>query len=436
MGTTRKKRLKQRDEKQARWSARRVELLNRTLDCLGIRSLFDRLPGSVIDMFLDKLGPAIEVKVVGDPREDPALGRFQRAITASIRQTVWATIDGREVELAFEDLFRGHEWVIAGIRFFVSTLRDARHPRAKAVHEIMVEAEKIVDAQDPEWVQTAYHEVSDLLLDMMIQTFRIQDRILAVRLVSDWKPEGPPGLHIEVKIHDAESRVVSYRGSQWTAFPCRRPRGLSGMRQTRWNCRELGIEGPNVDLPVYISWHALKRLHERLPLYGHLGYLNVLMVDSLDRPVFIPQDVDEYLVETRMGGKRVGYFVAKVFPHLILIKTFLFLTMNGTPEGKALRSKLGLSREKIEQYKLDDFFTLVGSDIVTDPFWSKIMNECGCGHLIHYLNDDSKYRAPWAERYGEQLKAEFDLREAIGGYKIGQKWVRWNEPSPAAPCGA
>ena len=43
-----------------------------------------------------------------------------------------------------------------------------------------------------------------------------------------------------------------------------------------------------------------------------------------------------------MGKDKVGYFVAQVFPHMILIKTSLFLTMKGTPEAERLRDKLGL----------------------------------------------------------------------------------------------
>ena len=49
------------------------------------------------------------------------------------------------------------------------------------------------------------------------------------------------------------------------------------------------------------------------------------------------------------------------------MKTFLFLTMQGTPEARCLRRKLGLSRADIEYFKLDNCFTLACSDLGEDP---------------------------------------------------------------------
>ena len=57
----------------------------------------------------------------------------------------------------------------------------------------------------------------------------------------------------------------------------------------------------------------------------------------------------------------------ELYADFIFVRTFLFLTMQGTPEAKCLREKLGLSRSDIEYYKLDHFFTLSHSDLGLDP---------------------------------------------------------------------
>src|SRR3984893_4388743 len=97
------------------------------------------------------------------------------------------------------------------------------------------------------------------------------------------------------------------------AFRCRSSAGVKGLVQTNWNCPALGIEGPAIDLPVYIDEHAIMRLHERLPLSGRESLLHIMMVDSLESPVFFPADHGRYLVEARLGPNRVGYFVDQIF---------------------------------------------------------------------------------------------------------------------------
>ncbi len=152
------------------------------------------------------------------------------------------------------------------------------------------------------------------------------------------------------------------------------------------------------------------------------------MVDALADPVVFPADQGKYLVELRYGAGRAGYFVAKVFPGFVLILTFLFLTMEGTPEAKLLREKLGLHRKHIEEYHLDRFFTLIGSDIADDPLLSRVLAECGCGHLLSLIEPGSQGK--WLDTFGERLKQGFGLREAQGGFKVGQKWMGWSDDNP------
>ena len=175
-----------------------------------------------------------------------------------------------------------------------------------------------------------------------------------------------------------------------------------------------------------LEWNRLGRFSQQLLRFRTL--LHILMVDALDQPVVFPADQGKYLVELRYGTGRAGYFVAKVFPGFVLILTFLFLTMEGTPEAKLLREKLGLHRKHIEEYHLDRFFTLTGSDIANDPLLSRVLAECGCGHLIALFEPESQ--SMWLDTFGERLKQGFGLREAEGGFKVGRKWMGWSDDNP------
>ena len=185
--------------------------------------------------------------------------------------------------------------------------------------------------------------------------------------------------------------------------------------------------GAKEELPVFIERHAIDRLHERLPLPNHESFLHTVMVDSLEYPTLTPREPGKYLVDLCLGDHKVGYFVAQVLPDLVLIRTFLFLTMQGTPEADRLRDKLGLSRNDVERYKLDYFWTLTASNIADDPLLSRVLAECGCGHLLACPLFD--LRLDWVERHGVKMKELFGIRESAGGFVVGQKWMRWSDAS-------
>jgi hypothetical protein len=84
----------------------------------------------------------------------------------------------------------------------------------------------------------------------------------------------------------------------------------------------------------------------------------------------------------------MGYFSCLRLGETVLIRTFLFLTMQGTPEARLLRKRLRLSRSDIEYNELDDFKTFLLSDIKLDPVLVQLFEECGCGHLFDFRNPE------------------------------------------------
>jgi hypothetical protein len=160
-------------------------------------------------------------------------------------------------------------------------------------------------------------------------------------------------------------------------------------------------------------------------LIGLEGCLHGSLVESLASPVLTPQRSGSHLVEYRLRKLRFGYLVAEVHPAFVLVKTFLFLTMDGTPESALLKEKIGANRADVEHYKLDSFDTLFSSDLVRDPLLSRVLTECGCGHLLNKL--DPLFDSPWHESFGDKFKKTFKLAEAPEGFFAGQKLNKWSE---------
>jgi hypothetical protein len=136
--------------------------------------------------------------------------------------------------------------------------------------------------------------------------------------------------------------------------------------------------------------------------------LHRMMHGSLAQPRLRPAENREgFLVEAGAPGSKVGYFLVELYADFVFVRTFLFLTMQGTPEAKCLREKLGLSRSDIEYYKLDHFFTLSQSDLGEDPELRRALAECGCDHLLDFFKPTE--RLSWLNRYREPLRRELGL---------------------------
>ena len=193
------------------------------------------------------------------------------------------------------------------------------------------------------------------------------------------------------------------------AFPCERTVSVTGEpRRIMWNPAQLGIGSEDRELPVFVSEHAINRLHERMAAPTQSSALHIMMDDALAEPNLRPTEGDDgFLVEVKELDAKVGYLVVEVYAEFIFVKTFLFLTMQGTPEATCLRQKLGLSRRDIEYFKLDNLFTLAYSDLGEDPELRRALADCGCDYLLDIFNPTT--RLSWLKRYRDPLRRELGL---------------------------
>ncbi|MGQ1783818.1 hypothetical protein [Saccharicrinis sp. GN24d3] len=90
--------------------------------------------------------------------------------------------------------------------------------------------------------------------------------------------------------------------------------------------------GSKTKLPVYIQSHALDRLCERLfPI--NITLICNLIEDALFKKVQVCYFNHRILLEVSALFGKLGYFVAKIIDEKIVLKTFLLLSNNSTPEG-------------------------------------------------------------------------------------------------------
>lgn len=141
-------------------------------------------------------------------------------------------------------------------------------------------------------------------------------------------------------------------------------------------------EEDNKPLPVFILRHAISRLEERLECLMP-GYIAENIIASLEGAKLHPlPEKDKVLVEFYIDDAKAGYLVTEVGKEAILIRTFLFLTNAGTPEGENLRIHLGLHKQDIKFFNIDRLTPLMETDLLTDEKMCDKLRNAGCGALI------------------------------------------------------
>lgn len=177
---------------------------------------------------------------------------------------------------------------------------------------------------------------------------------------------------------------------------------------------QLGVktEKEEKPLPVFILRHALRRLDERLGCVT-VGFAEAQIVPSLLKGNVCYTPDGSLLVEYYIQRKKAGYFVVELDQHVILIRTFLFLTNVSTPEGQNLRKYVGLQKDDIKFLNIDRLTPLMESDILQDEEICEIFRKAGCESLLELcetLKGNEFWKLPEEKKQlAEKLKKYMQL---------------------------
>jgi len=155
---------------------------------------------------------------------------------------------------------------------------------------------------------------------------------------------------------------------------------------------KLGYEGESADvpLPIYIQQHAIDKLQKRIDITP--GIMHFGVVHSFDESILYLKTATHVLVPYFLSEQKVGYLLCKWFDNKILIHTFLFLTNDGTPEGKMLKKLCLLEKADKEYLRIDTMPHFNSYHFDKDERLSALFTAAGCGSLlkIGHLEEYSK----------------------------------------------
>ena len=148
---------------------------------------------------------------------------------------------------------------------------------------------------------------------------------------------------------------------------------------------EIGYDNNVIDLPmdVYVQGHALIRLEERLGITP--GIMHYLLYEAINHPKAIKHE-DKILIEYLLSTVKAGYLLISINDGKIIIRTFLFLTNSGTPEGRKLEKMTGLAMADKKYLQIDQLSTLNAMNIGNDEVLKDLFTKVGCASLLKLGN--------------------------------------------------
>jgi hypothetical protein len=378
----RRKKWERQEKKEARSRQRHLESLRRVLSLFGVLDLFETLPEPFQEAIQRLRQSCTPVRACPSLEALPDSERIVSEVIQAIETPKRVIFGGKDINVSFNDLVTFFPVVREDFRSFYDWLRSHRNRGTPKEVERVGEIARKVAGADKNVLLIAHYGATARIGDVLSGHMDLERYILDYKLVPFSDGGGRRHIRLLIRSTPTDRVRVTIDGEARLAYRFGLSYGTNGAEYIEWDLGALGLGRQGTKLPVYVQKHALERLHERIPFAGHRGSVLREMHESLAYPTVLPSEEGKHLVAMDLGRFRMGYFVVQILPEIVLVRTFLFITMQGTPEAAALRRRLGLRRTDIELHGLDDFKTFLASDLRGDPELRKIFEECGCGGIL------------------------------------------------------
>jgi len=142
----------------------------------------------------------------------------------------------------------------------------------------------------------------------------------------------------------------------------------------------------DIPLEVYIQSHAIDRFKERIDTNDYM-WIREGLKESFDQPKIIKDEYSNQYIEYHIRELNVGYFLFDLIEGKIILRTFLFLTNNGTPEGKNLQELIGIQKLDKQFLNIDKLSTFKNNDFSKNNEIKKILTDSGCKSLLDVYHE-------------------------------------------------
>lgn len=403
MPKTKKKR-NQTGQLKALNARHRNEFLNKLrCSCKVVtgEDFFRLLPSEELNkIFYNRARPMIAAPEEGQTIPPKIIRTIQELINYYIK-FISVTIKGTQKEIKIVDLFTASLTLMP----YCQRLQDGDFKDADKVRSLIsnsaLEIRKLFD----HIFDNLYDELSPFLYNILNTYW---SRFYSFRLdINHSKDNSGLQFIVRVKQYQAEKKKFSIEGSVRPAF------------RIGWTFRDndfewlfllppqLGIKSLPEDqhIPVYIQDHAIRRLFERIDCI-HPNYVTSSIYHSLRKCVSI-YERGKFIIEYRILGVKVGYLSTVMIDGKLVIRTFLFLTFNGMPEGKRLEDFIGLKMLDTKYLKMDKLSSFMTGKLRENEELRSIFERADCLHLVELYDKLDQFSAVHPDHSPVEMLARY-----------------------------
>jgi len=150
---------------------------------------------------------------------------------------------------------------------------------------------------------------------------------------------------------------------------------------------QLGFKGAGADEPlqVFIQSHALDNLQKRIDITPGIMHFGVWAAFNNDVIPYVKKR-NHSLISYELSNERVGYLLVEWVENILLIRTFLFITNDGTPEGDKLTALLGITKDDKTYLAIHTLPAFNAYHMENHVGMSEAFTAAGCGGLLKLRN--------------------------------------------------
>jgi hypothetical protein len=348
-----------------------IRKIRKVLDAIGCLHVLALMPDDELDYLYDIRCRAINVSIdKGDVMTPAKLKWIRRLISAMLkRYEVQLIKDGKSVDL---DTFFS-----AGITliWYGNSLEYEAYPKAKEVKDALIPY-----ALDKHYKNTAFihlrHIASTTGLMMSDITKRIYWATVNLNIDDDTTNVG-----FQMKWHSApaEKFYARIKGESHLTYRLGMPEYQKGPKWSSIADMHLKLPDCKLQKPVdvYIQAHALQRLCERNDCITREIVTSELIRSVDNAKMQYYPDPTRILIDFCLYGIKTGYLLASMAGNKLVIRTFLFITHNGSPEGEKLRRNARLKKDDIPFLELDRLSTFMTTELQENKHIKQYFAEAG-----------------------------------------------------------
>ncbi|HEX7414258.1 MAG TPA: hypothetical protein VF411_09450 [Bacteroidia bacterium] len=305
------------------------------------------------------------------------LKRIKEWVTYKYRTEMMPISVGKVTEMTFYDYFTFGVTLMQYAKF----LQEDTYPNADKVKKALAPLAAYAEGalHDKGW-----NTLNMQLVGIVLLFSELTDKLYTFRLERKSNVNDVQGVftYMEVYTMQTETIDVTIEGNTRPAYRIAFAMGepTPHLDFITIKSGEVGLRA-GFNLDVYIQAHALARLHERMDGIPD-SVLHFNAFESFKYLKVCRNKRGDLLFEYRLYGNKTGYFKGDIIDGRVILRTFLFLTNNGTPEGEKLQATTGIMKEDTIYLNINKFSTFVNSDIVKNDRLKDIFINAGCRSIL------------------------------------------------------